>query len=387
MDSSPAPRLRLQIITFAVIRTITNTGWRMVYPFLPAIARGLGVELALVARAVTARSLLGLLAPLFGSTADTWGRRTALVIGMVIFSAGMLLVVVWPTYPALLIALILSGIGKFIFDPATQAFIGDRIDYQQRGLVIALTEMSWSGAFVIGIPLVGWLIARSGWRAPFPWLALLGLAAGLVLWRMLPLDAPHPDERPSLAAGMRTVLTHPSALGGLAVSLLVCAANETVNIMYGAWMEDAFAIQVAALGAASTVIGVAELAGEGFVAALVDRIGKRRAVALGVTLNALACLALPFLGANLVGALIGLFCFYITFEVTIVSSLPLMTELVPGARATMMAGNVAAISLGRVLGALIGPGLFAVGLLGNGIAAAAFNALAVVILLAVVKQE
>jgi hypothetical protein len=67
----------------------------------------------------------------------------------------------------------------------------------------------------------------------------------------------------------------------------------------------------------------------------------------------LAALALYFLGRTEAGALVGLFFFYITFEFTLVSIIPLMTELLPAARATLMAFNVAALSFGRALGDLI----------------------------------
>src|SRR5439155_25070933 len=98
----------------------------------------------------------------------------------------------------------------------------------------------------------------------------------------------------------------PSAMGALGMGLCIGAANETVTIIYGEWLKNAFLLQAAALGLATSVIGIAELSGEGLVAALVDRIGKRRAVIIGFALNALSYLALPILGHTLIGALIGL---------------------------------------------------------------------------------
>ena len=51
--------------------------------------------------------------------------------------------------------------------------------------------------------------------------------------------------------------------------------------IFGVWLEDSFDLQIAALGAASAVIGLSELGGEGLVAAFVDRLGKPRAIGLG----------------------------------------------------------------------------------------------------------
>jgi predicted MFS family arabinose efflux permease len=399
----PSPvRLRYQVLAFTLTRTIINTAFRMIYPFLPAIARGLGVSLESITLGITLRSAMGLLSPAFGSFADVWGRKRALLLGVVLFTVGMILVVLSPTYPALIVSLLLIGASKIVFDPAMYAYLGDRVAYRQRGLAIGLAEFGWSGAFLLGIPVAGWLIARNEWVAPFPWgqtshlgipllrgllpgerwdapfiwLMLLGIGLVVLLWRILPVDNPHRAARTSLRQGFQTILTYPPALAGLSISILISASNETVNIVYGVWMENSFGLQVAALGAASAIIGIAELSGEGLVAGFVDRIGKRRAVGIGLLSYALACIFLPVVGTTSQGALVGLFLFYLTFEFTIVSSIPLMTELIPSARATLMAGNVAAFSLGRVLGSLIGPVVFSYGLGVNATVAAIMNLVA-----------
>jgi predicted MFS family arabinose efflux permease len=382
-------RLRFQIVAFSVARTVINTVHRMIYPFLPTFARGVGVDLEAVALAVTARSALGLISPVFGSLADRRGRKAAMITGMLVLVGGMALVAVWPTYPALFIALSLGGVGKLVYDPSMQAYIGDRVEYTRRGLAIGVTELSWSTAFLLGVPILGWLIERSGhWEAPFPVLAVISLLMAAMLWVVIPSDTPPVTvTRPALAEGIRVVLRYTPALAGLAIGLLISASNEVVFIIYGKWMEDAFGLQVAALGLASAVIGIAELTSEGVVAGFVDRLGKRRAVAVGIGTNALACLLLPALSFGVEGALAALFLFFLTFEFAVVSLIPLMTELVPGARATLMAGNVAALSGGRMLGALIGPPLFSVGLLANSATAAALNGIALVVLLMFLKHD
>lgn len=374
--------------SFSITRLFLNTGHRMIYPFLPTIARGLDVSLGAVALTVTARSALALFSPVFGLLADLRGRKTAMLAGMSCFAAGMLLVALWPSYPALFAGLLIAMIGKLLFDPSMQAFLGDRIHYTRRGLAVAITEMSWSGAFLLCIPLAGWLIDRTGrWQAPFPWLAGLGMLSVLLLWRVVPADRVHHGTRPALTQGFRLVISHTPAVAGLVMGVLINAANETISIVYGAWLEDSFEMKVAALGAASAVIGLAELGGEGLVAGLVDRLGKRQAASLGIFLNSLACVALPLLDVQIESALVGLFLLYLTFEFTLVSTIPLMTELVPGARATLMAAYSATLGLGRMVGTLIGPPLFEYGLLANGLAVVVLNVGALVALLVFIREE
>ena len=364
---------REKILLFTFVRTLVNTMHRMVYALLPAFARGVGVDLETFARALAVRSLLGVASPLIGSVSDQRGRKFGILLGMSLFLLGTGIVIVWPTFPVLVAAMLLTTTGKYVLDPSMHAFVGDQVPYHQRGLAIALIEMGWSLSFIVGIPLAGFLIARGGWMAPFPLLAGLALVSIIILAWQLPNVPAQLIQRTNLFAGVRDILTHPSAVAGLLVGLWMSAANEVVNIIFGVWLEESFQLQVTALGAASLVIGISELAGEGLVGAITDRVGKTRAIAGGLILNSLMALALPVLGHTLPGAVVGLFLFYITFEFSLVSSIPMMTEIMPGRRATLLAVNIAGLSLGRALAAWIAPSVFALGIFASGLVAVGFN--------------
>ncbi len=374
------PKLRFQIPTFTLIRAIFNTPYRMIYPFLDIFARALGVNLTAMSFAVTARSLVGVLGPFAASAADRRGRKFGMLFGTILFAGGAVLVVFWPTFPALAASMIVMTFGKYVFDPAMQAYLSDRIPYERRGSALAVTEIGWSLAFIVGVPLMGLLIARSGWMAPFPLMTLLGVLIFIGVVLMLPKDEAPADDSPNLWANFRNVLTFAPALAGLCIGMFACTANEVVNLIFGVWLEHSFGLKIAALGAAAAVIGFSELSGEGLVAGFVDRLGKPRAVALGLAVNSLASLVLPLLGRTEVGALVGLFLFYISFEFTLVSSIPMMTEVLPEARATLMAFNLAFISLGRAIGAPLATLLYAHGFSVVTVGAVLFNIFALLAL-------
>ena len=383
----PAARLRHQLAIITATRIVINTAHRMVYPFLPVFARALGVEIEAISLAITARSSLGLLSPAFGRIGDRQGRKAGLLIGTSAIIASLLLMTVLPAYAAFVVGIVLIGLGKIIYDTSMQAYVGDRVPYQQRGLAIGITELSWSAAFLGGIPVVGWLIERGGWNAPFVWMVALLLACALLLRRMLASDAPVAGSTlPTLPQALRTLAANRPALAGLLISLLISSSNELISIVFGVWLEGTFGMQIAALGAASIVIGVAELGGEGAVIGLADRLGKRRAVGLGLGGSVFTSLALPVLGVSTAGALAGLFLYYLTFEFTLVTTIALMTELAPRSRATLMAGNVAFQSLGRTIGAPLGTALFAGGIATNATTAALGNGLALVLLLVFIRE-
>jgi predicted MFS family arabinose efflux permease len=381
MPISPRPAsLRVQVALFTVIRLAVNTSTRMIYPFLAVFARGMGVDLASITLVLTVRALMGALSPLLAPIADSRGRKTSMLLGLGIFTVGAVLVAIWPSYGTFFVAVVIGYLGIYVYLPAMQAYLGDSVPYSQRGQVLAITELGWSVSFIIGVPLAGYLIAHYGWNTPFS-LAAVGalLMLGLIAW-LVPYI---PSSRGVVSGSLNKfwhALSAPSVLAALAFSLVFTCANEVVNVVFGVWMEDSFNLQIAALGAASAVIGFSELGGEGLSVWLVDRLGKERAVAIGLSANALVALVLPWLGRSLPGALVGLGLFYLTFEFAIVCSLPLMTEVLPSARATLMGLNVAVFSLGRALGAALAPHFYIYGFWVNSLASVGFDLLALLAL-------
>jgi predicted MFS family arabinose efflux permease len=345
--------LRFQLLIFMVLRTILNTMHRIVYPFLAVFARGLGVEYTTLYYVLTLRAFVGTFAPVLGTIADQRGRRFGMLLGVFLFIVAMSLVALAPSFLTFGIAVLLGIVSKNLFDPSMQAYFGDRIPYERRGTALAVTEGSWSLAFIVGIPLMGWLIGRFGWQAPFPLLAGLGLVMFLVIWRIVPRKDDHARPTATSLINVRAVLTSIPALAGISIALWATAANELVNLIFGVWLEDSFGLRIAALAGASAVIGISELTGEGLVALTTDRLGKPRALTVGLIGNILASLLLPIVGRTEIGALLGLFLFYITYEYVLVSHIPLMTEVMPNARATLLSFNVMGHSVGRTIGALM----------------------------------
>jgi predicted MFS family arabinose efflux permease len=391
LKAASAERLRSQIALAVGARSVSNTAYRMVYPFLPVFARAFGVDLAAMSLALSARSASGALGPLLAPYTDRHGRRFGLSLGLGLFAAGALAAFAGPGFTAFAAALFLMTVGKYVIDPAVLAHLSDLVPYARRGRTLALTELSWSLAFILGVPAAGFLIARYGWRSPFLALAILGLA-GFVLARMFTpgpgatlVLSPAGETPPAAGAGHRqsykAVFRSPAALSGIAVILAMAMSNELVNFVFGVWLEDSFGLKLAALGAAAAAIGIAEFGGEGLVAATIDRIGKMNALMIGLAAHGVATLLLPLAGRTTVTAVAGLGLFYLTFEYTVVGMLPVISEILPQARATLLAFYAASFSVGRALGSLASPRLYALGFPAVALAAAGLTAVAFVFLL------
>jgi DHA1 family bicyclomycin/chloramphenicol resistance-like MFS transporter len=81
-------------------RLALNMQMRVIYPFLPAISRALGVPLQTTSLLLTARALANLSSPLYGALSDRYGRRALMLGGLAILVSGTLFVVLAPSFGA-----------------------------------------------------------------------------------------------------------------------------------------------------------------------------------------------------------------------------------------------------------------------------------------------
>ena len=365
---------------FTTSRLVVNTSQRMIYPFLAIFARGLNVEIGTISLAMAVSMAAGAIGPFIAPVADRRGRKTGILVGLLIFLIGMLAASLFPSVTTFFIAIIFGSLGNNVMLPAMQAYLGDHTPYEKRGFYLAIIELSWALSFILFVPLAGLILEKSTWNSPFIALAIASaIMTALILW-IVPGDDKSGEQSINIFADIRKVFACKPAVLAMLMGLTFIVGNEVVNVMFGVWMQNSYNLQIAALGAASAVIGLSELSGEGIAAFMADRIGKERSIAAGIIANGVFVITLPILGGSQVRAFIWLFLFFMSFEVTIISALPLMNELVPEARATAMALFIAAVSLGRALGDLAAPHLFKGGMLVNALVCFGFNLAALFIL-------
>lgn len=379
MLSTPSPPGALpQVVLLAVARLLLTTTNRIIYPFLPTFARGLDVPLAQLQQALAAAALVALLASFVAPWSERFGRRSFVVAALLLLAGGALLMWRGATFGWFALGLFTVSFAQSLYDPVMRAQIGDTIPYAWRGRAIAITEFAWSGALLLGAPLAGWLIARSGYGAPFAGLAALALVAALLLGRGLVAVRGTHGTRPTPAAMLRAFNARPVLWAAAGYVCLMMLANQVIFISYADWLEQRFGVALGALGATALLIGLAELLGEFTAGWAGDALGKRRIVMLAGLLTALACAVVPFADGARWQALLVMALLFYAFEIAFVAAVPIMTELLPQARALAMAGIALVLPLGRALGAS-GAGLLDAlgGFVATGASAAGLTLLAV----------
>ncbi len=347
---------RIGTVRLVLLKLVLNTAVRLVYPFLPAIARGLGISIGEAGALVSVRWAAGFASPVaIGVAGPRATSRALLLTGLGVFAVGSLVTAWVGMFAGAVIGFALIGFAKPLFDVGAQAHISERVPWHRRSRHIGLLEVSWAGGLLVGAPVAGWLIERGAWNTPFLTLGLLA-TGGLVAVAMLDrVETETPVEiaaKPKVRGPARTFLV---------VSGLVGFTLEVLLVNLGTWLENNFGLALLALGGVGTVIGIAELIGEGGVVTITDRVNKRNALATALGLASVVFAVLAWTADSLIVGVGVLAVGIALIEYTIVSAMSVATELHPGNRTGYLAWFAVASGIGRIGGDLLGPWMFGVG--------------------------
>ncbi len=366
--------LRL-IGTSTGVKLMVDTAVQIFNPFLAIIAAGLGTTVVVMGSLVSLRSIMGLFAPVFGAHADRVGYRRTIRLALVLTAVGILMVGLSPNIWIAAIGMGVMGLGTGSFVPMLHAYLSGKLPYTRRARGLGIVEYSWALTGIVGLSLVGWLIAATNWRVPMVLLGVLLLLAAWIFSRMP--AAPHPPRpardpaavRPGLLTRTRNYFdVGPTALStyaAITAGAFNYFAAMSIMIIYGAWFGDAFGLGAAALGTVALVFGIFDLISSVAVSLFTDRLGKRNSVMLGCTIALLGYIALPWLTFALIPAVLGVAVARAGFEFAVVANFPLLSEQAPAQRGKVLAlGSAAGLLLVTAAG-FTSPWLYTqVGILG-----------------------
>ena len=315
-------------------KAVANTALRWIPPFLPTLERAFGASTTQLTTAIGVGEFAGLSTLVFGRQLDRGRERTVMVAGLgaVSLSAVIALAGTVPAFAASFFVLI---VGVSNFTVAGHAWISHRVDYRWRGRAIGLFETSWAFALLVGAPLIALLIDRFGWRGPFVAIAVAAAAAAVFVAVTLPARAPdggvvHGDGGSNGPIPARAWLV---VFG----SALLALAGIAVFVVSGTWLDDAFGVPTAGLGAVAMTFGAVELVASTGTAAFADRIGKVRSALGGLAMLLLGLVVMLSAGDRVIVGVLGLLLFLLGFEYGFVTSLSIVSEAVPEARGRTLA--------------------------------------------------
>jgi MFS family permease len=388
------------ITTCISTRLLVDIGTQMFNPFLPIFAAGLNTDVVVFGRLVGLRSAMGLLAPYFGTLADRTGYRRVMLAGLLSGAAGMLVIGSSSTILQTAIGMVLMGLGFAGFVPTLQAYLGARLPQDQLARGIGMLEYSWALTGIVGLSLMGQLIAATNWRVPFFVLGI-GLAIAFLVFRTLPPARqgeqpvrPRTAERERDSLGDRVrdffyIETNAlSTYTAIAASAFTYFGAMQIMVAHGIWYADQYALGARELGFVALLFGCFDLTASVSVSLFTDRFGKRRSVILGVIGALLGYLLIPWLNIGIIPAVLSAALARGFFEFAIVANISLLSVQSPNQRGKVMTLGAAMSLSVSTLTTFTAPALYyAIGISGIAIISAISTAIAFFLLLRFVRDN
>jgi len=334
-----------------LVRLLGTVSLRFAYPFLPAIADGLGVGIGAVGLALAAGEAAGLLAPLVGRRLDRIGRRRGMTDGLIIGAAGCAVAAIAPGAVAFGIGLFGIAVGRAFYDISLGAWIGDEVEFARRGRASGIGELAWSGAFLLGVPVAGLIMSATSWRVPYLLSAVVMLVSIPVVRATLDDRTPQPVAGAPAAAHARPSLLHLAVFcTSLGAALLL--------VTEGAWFELDLGLTERAISGVVVLLGIGEVVGALLAAGLADRIGKRLTMVAGLVALVPAAVAMGLIDSSQAAGVAAAFVVGLGFELAFVAALPLVVEVPEERRAGSLSLAIASLTGARTVAAIVGTAVF-----------------------------
>jgi EmrB/QacA subfamily drug resistance transporter len=140
-----------------------------------------------------------------GGFGDRYGRRMALIVGLVIFSAGSAIAMAATTATELIALRATLGLGAALVMPATLSTITSTFPESERTGAVSIWAAVSGGAAILGLLASGLLLAAFSWRSIFAFNVVLGVVALAGTLRFVPESA-DPDAPRLDVAGAAIVV-------------------------------------------------------------------------------------------------------------------------------------------------------------------------------------
>jgi multidrug resistance protein len=202
-----------RLLALFVTAFVDMIGLTMIVPLLPYYATEFGASATMVGVLVSAFSLAQLIvAPAWGRMSDRYGRRPAILAGLLLSGAAYAIFAVAGSVELLLLSRIVQGLGGGTIG-VVQAYVADASAPDQRTKSLGWLSAVTSLGAVAGPAFGSVMISLGGRTAPGLGAAILSLLVAAFAWRFLKetrglrLSGAHPAATTGIVA-IRRVLSH-----------------------------------------------------------------------------------------------------------------------------------------------------------------------------------
>lgn len=326
---------------------------------LPVIAEGVGVSIPSAGMLVSAYAIGVMVgAPVMTLLFSRFGKRSALMVLMTIFTLGNILSALAPDYWTLLLSRLITSLNHGAYFGLGSVVAASLVPKERQASAVATMFMGLTIANVGGVPLATWVGQQIGWREVFGGTALLGLLTLAALALALPSGKP---GQPLHVGRELKVLMRPQVLVALMTTVLGAGA------MFSLYTYVAPTLQTLAQASGSFVTLALVLIGVGFT--LGNWLGGRvadwsldGATAIFLAALALIMLAMPMLFVNETGAALALLAWGAAAFAIVPPVQMRVMQAASDAPGLASSVNIGAFNLGNAIGAAAGGAVLSLGL-------------------------
>lgn len=326
---------------------------------LPVIARGVDVSIPTAGLLISAYAIGVMVgAPVMTLAFSRFGKRSALMLLMGIFTIGNLMSAAAPGYYTLLAARLVTSLNHGAFFGLGAVVAASVVPKDKQASAVAAMFMGLTIANIGGVPAATWIGQQIGWRLAFVGTALIGLVAIAALWFALPKGerGVMPDVKRELA-----VLIRPAVLMAMATTVMGAGAMFTLYTYVAPILTELTGASGGFVTLGLVLIGVGFTAGNWLGGKLAD---WSLDGATMIFLGALATIMfiLPLALTSHVGAAIGLLVWGAAAFAIVPPVQMRVMEAASEAPGLASSINVGAFNLGNAVGAAVGAAVIGLGL-------------------------
>ena len=296
-------------------------------------------------------ALLCIEAPLLSFATNRLDRRHLLAGALALFAVGNLCSALAPDFSILLAIRLVMIAAVAVFTPQAASSLGLFLPAHGRAGAITFIFLGWSLSSAIGIPLINLLGSLAGWQAAY---CLLGLASGLVAVAVsLTLPAGLKAHRLSLAAWGK-VLSSGRIWCILILSGLAVAGQNMEYPYIVVKLKDRLEPDPTTLALLLSIYGIASITGTAISSRVVNRLGTRQTVNLGIAVVLVGMFLWTRESTSLALTVLALLIWGAGISPAIAAQQARLVEADPAAASASVSMNTSVVYLGQALGAFAG---------------------------------
>ncbi|NQT08740.1 MFS transporter [Candidatus Bathyarchaeota archaeon] len=318
------------------------------------IGMSFGVPVSIISQIRTSASILSMIfALLLGALCTRIKHKTLLLTGLALYIFSALGCFLAPSYTVMLLSYAIVGIGSALVHPMAATLIGEHFSREERPSAFGWSVAGTSIAFLLGSPVVSYIVGIGGWRLTFLGFMLpVVLISFIVVYFAVP-PKPLSAQDTNPLGGFIEIVANRSAISCLLSESLGMASWMGV-LTYGvSFYRQRFLVPLGWATVLFSGFALGKTFGSLFSGRLVRKFGMKPMTFLSILIIGITT-SLFTIVPNLYLSLALSFSASVFSGLRDSASSSLSLEQIPRFRGTMMSLRMAAGSVGYIIGTVLG---------------------------------